>query len=392
MRLLEDVLIGCFWGNMSKGLKILRVALFLLLPVFLWWTWSNGEEYYELYTGKTPMYDVSIELEVDGEEVSINRRVPCFKEYFGEYLQYLFESQPYNFRARDLSTGALLADGRAVLVTIPDACKLIKKAKEINKTGNLLRKDFIPIFAIADSPVNPQLIKVFAARSYFEREDAELKFKKFTLERAPEKTFPDGKDQFDWFRGGADQNVQSSGFMYFENVMISKIPYDFYAKMLPAIPNFNALADPIDVYEVEGFLPPDRGYLPAPGSIFSGSLAKNLTPVSEPLARHISMDHVIPAMLSEERYGFDEKNKGMLLLRRSDREQNMVGVSVKVGKEYIRKTSYPFSHRGSSFTVIRKSTRVNSKIYGNRAPIFYDPKTGYFYYVKSEYIQFPIMN
>ncbi|MBO6827720.1 MAG: hypothetical protein JJ879_16080 [Sneathiella sp.] len=375
--------------HMNKGLKILRVALFLLLPIFLWWAWNNGKEYYQLYTGKTPMYDVSIELEVGGEEVSINRRVPCFKEYFGEYLQYLFESQPYNFRARDLSTGALLEDGRAVLVTIPDACKLIQKAKGINKTGNLLRDDFIPISAIADSPANPQLIKVFAARSYFEREDAELKFKKFTLEPAPEKTFPDGKDQFDWFRGGADQNVQSSGFMYFENVMISKFPYDFFAKMLPAIPNFHELNHPINVHDVEGFVSPNRGYLPAPGGIFSGSLAKNLTSASESLARHITTDHVIPAMLSEERYGFEEKNKGILILSRSKHPENRRWV--RVGKESVRAVSYPFKHRGSLFTVTSKSTVLNGKITTDSRPIFYDPKTDHFYYVKSEYIKFPII-
>ncbi len=362
--------------------------VFIYLPA--WWFWDDIEEFYELYTGKAPMFDVSIEMTVGAEDISINRRVPCFREYFGEFFQYLFKPKPYNYRSRDLATGAVLKDGRAVLVTIPDICKVVHKARAAGEDDNLLPEGFLPVSAIADHPTAPQLIKVFVSRSYFERADAELKFKKYTLKPAPENTLPDSKDEFDWFRGQANQNINSYGKMHFENVMISKFPYEFYAKTLSGNPRFDELEHPINVYDVEGYDPPTSGYLPAASKIFYGSISTNLLPVSEPLARRVSFDHVIPGVSLNGAYQVREKDMGVLFLTRSKARGGER--TIKLANKHITQEEYSLSVRGHTFTVLREFSSERGRITSDSTPIFYDPKTRHFYYIKKESVQFPVLN
>ena len=369
--------------------------VWFLLVIAGFWTASHVWDYYKLLSGQTPMYDVAIKLKVGDELVEINRTVPCLEIPRGEPLQYIFKKRPFTYRARDLSTGAHLENGRAVHSIIPDVCREIKDAMKAGETGNIAPADFLPMTALMDDFDDPQLMKVFGARSYYARDDAEVKVLSYDIRPAEKGSFPSLKDDFGWFRGGTVFK-RSNDYLFFDSARLVCLPIDeFKGQWTGNARAFDGVAVPVYAFDVQGFDYPFRRPFPGVGMPFTGDVAQNIPAVTNPdffalrdsELFHISLDYVIPAVKTKGIYQFNQKDTGVLLLQRAKDQTD--GKDVTQHDDITTTTKrFGINVEGQVIDLITETIKDGSVRSVKRGPYFFSPTANKLCFFGVEHIRF----
>ncbi|MEH6527810.1 MAG: hypothetical protein V7723_17205 [Sneathiella sp.] len=372
--------------QLKRRLRFRWWMLPIILIVGIWggsWAW----DYYKLFSGQTPMFDVAIKLQVGDEIIEIDRTIPCFEKSQGEPFQYIFKQRPFTYRERDLSTGAHLKDGRAVMSIIPKVCREIKDAMQAGEVGNVVPKDFLPMTALVDNFEDPQLMKVFGARSYYTRDDAEVKVLSYEIKPTEIGTLPSLEDEFGWFRGGY-LAPRSDGGLYFESAKLACIPLEVFRGSWVGNANFDDIEEPIFAFDVPGeFKGPLKTPMPDPGMPFMGSFARNIPIVSEPYSEFISLDHVIPAIMIDGIYNYEPADKSILLLRRTNGERQKEEVA-DTGEKKTTIRRAKINVKGKELELIFKKVR-NGRTFIKSTYIYFDPHGSGFCWLRIEDVRFP---
>lgn len=390
--------------NSFNRLILNKFVLSILVLASAGWTWFFGVDLWSRYSGKAPMFDVVIDLSVGSESVEIRRRVSCLKKYQGEGLQYLFSRErPFIYQARDLSTGAHLENGQAILSIIPDACMEVRDAKKEGKTGNIASKTFLPMTALVDNFEDPQIIKVFGSRTYYERPDAEVIVNGYQIIPVEGWGFPDFKDEFDWLRGRSNHNVDYDSRLHFESAKLASIPLEVFRGAWTGNASFDHVTEPVSVFDVPGFSGPFKIFPPYGGFPFMGQLARNLPTPSEPYADPLSLDHVIPAVKQGNVYVYDDKDMGMLILRRTKGKRShhsgkysspILGEIEEITtNENVKTTTRKLIVRvgDKNLPLLFKKEQSGGKHHIESSYFFYDPSTTHFYRLSLEPVSFPFV-
>ncbi|MCF8467825.1 MAG: hypothetical protein K9G33_10525 [Sneathiella sp.] len=243
--------------------------------------------------------------------------------------------------------------------------------------------------ALMDDFDDLQLMKVFGARSYYARDDAEVTVLSYDIRPAEKGSFPSLKDDFGWFRGGTVYK-RSNDYLFFDSAKIICRPLDVYPGWWGGPADaFDNVTEPVFAYDVPGFdvKAPFKVPFAGAGMPFFGSIDRNVPVISEPHARHISLDLVIPAVKVDGIYRFDAKNKGILLLRRTDGERQPEEVT-KVGNRKITVRKAEIEVGDKTITLIDERMQEVSKFWGRYYYYFFDPSVESICNLSIEHIRF----
>ncbi|MEH6477968.1 MAG: hypothetical protein V7727_19915 [Sneathiella sp.] len=387
-----------------------------ILPIILVAGISGGSwawDYYKLYSGQTPMFDVAIKLKVGDEIVEIDRTVPCIKEYYGEILPYFVRpwewyKRPFNYSPRDLSTGLELNDGQGVIVSIPLVCELIQEAKSKDSGGNVLDKDFLPTVALLDDADDPQVIKKIVSRSYYRRSDRDVEVLEYKIKPARAGSLPSLRDKFNWLRGrtfvGSPFGYDGKDLYYRQSYLIG-LPLELFRSGNPEEVPIEGVSDLVSLYDLPGFTYPealkekynDGIAFPKIGPVNSGKASQfGIGSESTPYAKYISFDHVYPIFSNPDGWTFDARQQGYLMLYRQ-KMGKLPGATKVLNKDengnLVSRTNL------IEFNIVKNGTNIlvaNEVIWpiggrsiGVRAPFFYDPDTEFVYWLHTYVVRYP---
>lgn len=395
----------------SPQIPLKTILLTLVIAVALF-SWTYGKPLYDLYTGKTPMFSVKAEIKVGEEMVQIERRVPCLPIAYGELFPYLFKpwklgNRPVKYHARDMSTGAYLENGSAVMVTIPSICETIRKNRKKNAEKKALLPDgFMPMVALVDDPEDPQIVKLIASRSYYRRADREVDLLSYDIKPVASGSFPNWMDEFNWLRGthAAEAEIGFDKRLYFRNEYLTGMPADMFRAANPDDVPIDSLKKPTFLYDLPGFKYPkdptgknpygiEFPFVPGFGLFSFPFFSVNFT--SETYVHDVSYDHVIPIHREGEQKTYYPDQKGYLLLYRQDTSDN--GGEVIVEREAktdnvlsrTRRKTIILRRGGVDIPLTNEIKNTGSGYERQKGSFFYDPETRYVYLLRSQVIKFP---
>ncbi len=377
--------------------------VWFILIIAAIWSASQVWDYYKLLSGQTPMYDVAIKLKVGDELVEINRTVPCLEIPQGEALPYLVRpskwfNRPFRYFSRDMSTGAELENGRGVMVTIPTTCDLIQKAKKEATDGSVLPEDFMPMVALLDDADDPQVVKLIASRSYYRRDDREVDLLEYSITPSPKWTFPSFMDDFNWLRSfdPASAEIGNSKKIYFKRGFLMGMPLEMFRENDPENVPVDGLNEPTSLFDIPGFKYPDNVTLPKiPGFDLFGLPFFSVDQERGAFEEQTSYDHVIPIIQTSEGDTYDPDQQGYLLLYRStggtNRPEEIIEWSDDKKSILSRTRIYRYELAKGKVTLpmTTEVTCYGSKCRRIRQPFFYDPETGFVYWLSNREIKFP---
>jgi len=371
--------------------------------------WIYGKPLYDLYTGKTPMFSVTAEIKVGEETVQIERYVPCLSIAYGELLPYLFKpwklgNRPVKYHARDMSTGAYLEDGSAVMVTIPSICEIIRKNRKKNaEKKELLPDGFMPMVALVDDPEDPQRVKLIASRSYYRRADREVDLLSYDIKPVASGSFPNWMDEFNWLRGThtAEAEIGFDKRLYFRNEYLTGMPADMFFAPDPTSISVDHLSKPTFLYDVPGFKLPvaenstTLNFPIVPGfGLFSFPFF-SVGFETDPFNNDPSYDHIIPIYRENGRKTYDVDQKGYMLLYRQENDDNGTEIITERDEErdvtlsVTRRRTITLRKDGVDVQLMNQAKSIGSKIERQKGSFFYDPETRFVYLLRSRVITFP---
>ena len=384
--------------------------VWFLLIIAGFWTASHVWDYYKLLSGQTPMYDVAIKLKVGDELVEINRTVPCLEIPQGEALPYLVKpskwfKRPFRYFSRDMSTGAELEDGRGVMVTIPTVCDLVQKAEKEKAEGNVLPDGFMPMVALLDNADDPQVVKLIASRRYYRRDDREVDLLEYDITPSLKWAFPSFMDKFNWLRSfdPASAEIGNSKEMYFESSYLTSMPLELFRKSSPETVIVDGITKPTPLNDLQGFVYPvglKKKYTEGfafprpPGWGLFGLPFFSIGLESEPYAKDLSYDYVIPIFETAKGQTYFPDQVGYLMLYRRSKKQELYSVSIERSNtgEVLARTSRHqtiLRKNGVEIPVINEFEEVGKTGRSVRVPFFYDPSENTIYWLRPRIMEFP---
>lgn len=141
-------------------------------------------------------FELTAELEVEGEPVKITRVVEC-QPYFYHYDTWYFRKQWY------MTNSAMthrLRDGSGVIVVIPEVCERLARPQPANAPPWSaiadLPADFVPLIAWTADADNPDALEVYHSFEALERADARVHFKSIVLRNDSSLQPSDSPDEF----------------------------------------------------------------------------------------------------------------------------------------------------------------------------------------------------
>ncbi len=138
-----------------------------------------------------------VELEVDGQPVTLKKRVGCVvHNYMKAGIDPASEIQSYGIAASHQ-----LPTGEYVVAAMPTTCH--RGNKVADEHGNLLPKDYLPWIAIFDKGPVPDKVVVYASARAYKASGARIKFNGVTMKHVTVEPGEDVefslKNQFNWF-------------------------------------------------------------------------------------------------------------------------------------------------------------------------------------------------
>lgn len=383
--------------------KKIFIPLIIILIIFGRWLWFEGNRLHDLYTGKTPMYTVSVGFRAAGEQIDIKKHIPCVKVFHGEFLPYLFRpwdwhNRPFKYYARDRSVGAELKDGRNVLISLPGLCQKKWEVDKDNPDTMLLPDNFLPIIGVADDARDPQVLKLIFSRSYYYSTTNDIRITSYQIQRTKPGHFPSFVGDFTWLRNSdpGSAAADSSGSFYFDEVNLYGVPLEIFKKNNPEFSlEVNEIKEPLALYERPDFIPPKSLNIPRTIGMELFSLPfQNLLEETDPYVKDVSYDQVIPVDSSGDRLTFNLEERGYLMLYRGLAGSPFLIKRSRdpedprpVGRQRVSKYELNVRDKVVLLTLGERIKTPNGNRY--KQPFYYDPKTNHVYWLSYRNVDFP---
>jgi hypothetical protein len=143
-------------------------------------------------------FEIDLALTFDGEPVRLHRRIECVRYDVGSHNEGPRGIQSY---ATPRSVGQRLASGGAIMLVVPDVCgELARQAQTVPVPELTMGDDDLPLIAWTPTPDDPEMIEVYAARSYYQRPDARVRFHDLAIRRTAPGYDGPSQHEFAWFR------------------------------------------------------------------------------------------------------------------------------------------------------------------------------------------------
>ena len=125
-------------------------------------------------------YEVTVELVVEGEPLTITRTVNCVP-----YLSSVQLDIRRSWKASLESFGRRLKSGDAVIVVAPPLCGAAELSYGEDSRPIPINDEFLPLIRWIDDPDHPTVIEDYITETYFERPDARIRYRGMTARAVP---------------------------------------------------------------------------------------------------------------------------------------------------------------------------------------------------------------
>lgn len=253
-------------------------------------------------------FEVTVDLVVEGEPVTITRTVNCVP-----YLSSVQLDIRQSWKASLESFGKRLKSGDAVIVLAPPLCGVADLSFGEDSRPIPINDDFLPLIRWIDDPDRPTVIEDYIAEGYFERPDAQIRYRGVTARAVPYKSSAmdfqgmdganppfrtrDSKAAYGYVAWPISESVWSTDEDIAEEIraieQTSELPLELSRQLIERLsPNF--LSDTIN-----------RG---------QGLVSALRATDARKLRRRRELDQVVPLSLSNDVFELDERNRGYLTL------------------------------------------------------------------------------
>lgn len=146
---------------------------------------------------ETRAFEIDLKMNVDGEDVHLNRRIRCVHRRTLSTRSFFTSSNHYP--GID-SFGKILKHGGAVVVVTPFFChQPIWTNPNFTKSKKFIELDFVPLIGWMDNAKQPTKTELYVSYKYYENSKARIKFNSFRARPTSAWWFLDGHDEFSNF-------------------------------------------------------------------------------------------------------------------------------------------------------------------------------------------------
>lgn len=146
---------------------------------------------------ETRAFEIDLKINIDGEDVRLNRRIRCAHRRTLSTRSFLTSSNHYP--GVD-SFGQNLKSGGAVIVVTPFFChEPIWTNPKFTSSKNFIELDFVPLIGWMDDAKQPTKTELYVSYKYYENPKARIKINSFRARPTSAWWFLDGHDDFAYF-------------------------------------------------------------------------------------------------------------------------------------------------------------------------------------------------
>ena len=142
-------------------------------------------------------FEVTVDLVVEGEPLTITRTVNCVPYLSGVELK-ISESWKPSLE----SFGERLNSGGVVLVVAPPLCGVAELSFRENSKPLPIPDEYMPLIRWVDDPDRPTVIEDYIAREYFVRPNARVRYQGMSARAVPYQSSAMELERLDWFSAG----------------------------------------------------------------------------------------------------------------------------------------------------------------------------------------------
>jgi len=150
-------------------------------------------------------YEVTVDLVVEGEPLTITRTINCVPFLSGVELKIR-----QSWKASLESFGERLASGSAVIVAAPPLCGVAEISFGENSKSLPIPDEYRPLIRWVDNPDHPTVIEDYIARGYFELPNARLRYQGMSARAVPYQSSAMEFEELDWFSAGRSSALNQS--------------------------------------------------------------------------------------------------------------------------------------------------------------------------------------
>jgi hypothetical protein len=267
---------------------------------------SRGEFFRNLVFDERA-FEVTVDLMVEGEPVTITRTVNCVP-----YLSSVQLDIRRSWKASLESFGKRLKSGDAVIVVAPILCGVAELSFGEDSRPITINDEYVPLIRWIDDPDHPTVIEDYITESYFERPDARIRYRGMTARAVPYKSSAmdfqgldganppfrtrDSKAAYGYATWPIPESVWSTDEDIAEEIraieQISELPLELSRQLIGML-SPNIFSDTIN-----------RGQ-----GLVTALRATN----TRKLGRRRELDQVVPLSLNDDAFELDERKRGSLV-------------------------------------------------------------------------------
>lgn len=251
-------------------------------------------------------YEVTVELVVEGEPVTITRTVNCVPYFrtsefrFGQSWKPTLES-----------FGKQLKSGHAVIVAAPSLCHVAELSIWEKPRAIPVNEDYVPFLRWVDDPEYPTVIESYVGRDYFKQPGARIQFRDMSVRAVPYQSSAMDFEGLDGVSRPFRKNDRGNAYGYAAWPITEK---EWSADQMIAeeVQSIEAISElPLELTRrLKGTFPTTieygtgYGLVPGPSATGRGNHRR---------ARRNPND-VVPLFFFDDAFELDERNRGYLIL------------------------------------------------------------------------------
>lgn len=184
-----------FWLALVGALLSAWIVLEVLDPYPASWLWRKlfGDSY---------VVNITLDLGVEGKRSQFNRAVRCL-----EYFSFGNPMTGGSGTARHLGVEAIgwdLRAGTGLLLVVPWVCDLKSRSADVEANAisgpKPIAVDHLPLIARTESTGEQRVVEAYVSLAAYAGSKARIEFHSISAQVGGLFSFPDERDQFEWFR------------------------------------------------------------------------------------------------------------------------------------------------------------------------------------------------
>ena len=273
---------------------------------------SRGEFFRNLVFDERA-FEVTVDLVVEGEPVTITRTVNC--------VPY-FRTGEFNFgqswKASLESFGKRLKSGDAVIVVAPPLCGIAELPSGEDSRPIAIYDEYMPLIRWVDDPDQPTVIEDYISRGYHAAPNQRVGYKGMSARAVPYDSAATEPEDLDWFSAGRSNALNPRESVTANGYVVWPIPEGEWSKIDEIVDEIRAL-DQISVLSPEivrhlaaqfspqihyDWIDRGQGLVPGPGPMgYGGSLR---------MKRDLAQ--IMPLTLNDGTFESNRDERGYLIL------------------------------------------------------------------------------